>query len=201
MFPDHRYESPLEAIFDWEFAKYIAKGVTISPQGECVTMLGTFRLDFVITGKLKVGVELDGEEFHDEFRDECRDSIILGEKHVDVIYRFKGKDVYHNTADMLYLMSQCDPWLFSERGKTNLNSLSCRERTVIDPNDEMQFVTVSHFDDFENEHFRLATIVRRSVRSIHRHYWQNLYQFALEKKPSNLGGMIAAREAWQAEQL
>src|SRR5436190_14323827 len=140
MYADYRYESPLEAAFHWDFDKVVGKGVTITPQVECITVLGTFRLDFGIAGNLKVGVELDGEEFHEEFRDECRDAIILGEKHVDVIYRFRGKDIWNNTADMLYFMSQCDPWLFSEAGRINLKTLSCRKRTEVDPDDEDHLV-------------------------------------------------------------
>jgi hypothetical protein len=197
MFSDYRYESELEAIFHWDFAKHVAEGVTTEPQLELITKLGVFRPDFVIKGKLRVGVELDGKEFHDGFRDECRDSIILGEKHLDVIYRFQGKDIYHNTADMLYFMAQCDPWIFHDKGIGNLKQLSCRERTPINLERDEHPLVVSHFDDVEKERFRMTLVTRRSAGS--NQYWRRLYEFAIEKSPSNLDEMIAQRSVWLDE--
>jgi hypothetical protein len=197
MFSDRRYESELERIFDWNFEKYVEKGVTIQPQHECATMLGTFRLDFLIKGKLKVGVELDGEEFHDEFRDECRDAIILGENHVDVIYRFKGKDIYHNTADMLHLMAKCDPWIFSDGGRANLKTLRCRrfeQMGEIDPEYDLHFLTVSFFENDE-EKFRGTEASRRAVVSKHRQHWRYLYEDALATRPPNVDAMVEAQKA------
>jgi hypothetical protein len=197
VFSDRRYESPLEGAFEWDFAKYVGRGVKITPQVECLTMLGTFRLDFLITGKLRVGIELDGEKFHDEWRDECRDAIILGEKHCDVIYRFKGKDIWHNTADMLYFMTKCDPWMFNDRIE-NLKTLSCRQQQEVDPDNETHLLFVSYFDDVPVEHFRSTLVFRRARASKYRQHWRHLYEFALERKPTSLEQMLKLKEEeWQ----
>ena len=89
-------ESPIESIFEEAFIKHSAAGVVLERQREFITQLGTFRVDFAIKQQgLLIGIECDGREFHDSFRDEIRDAVILGEGHLDTMYRFTGPVVYY----------------------------------------------------------------------------------------------------------
>ncbi len=99
---------------------------TLNPQISVNTLCGRFILDFVINGSngSRTAIECDGKDFHNFSRDEWRDAMILGEQHVDVIYRLRGADLVHNITDVLYIMSIEDPYLFSERGLKNLFTLA-----------------------------------------------------------------------------
>ena len=60
-----------------------------------------------------------------------RDATLLANGAVDTIYRLRGSDLLGHMDDVLYLASQWDPDLFSDRGRTNLATLATAEaRTV-----------------------------------------------------------------------
>src|SRR5689334_10635520 len=86
-----RLESPLEEQFIQSLEKYLNPRSDIIPQYEVQTILGKYRLDFVVAldGHL-IGFECDGKEYHDAFRDEWRDALILHTKEIETIYRFRG---------------------------------------------------------------------------------------------------------------
>lgn len=118
------YESPIEEIFAWNCAKYLVSRIVFDNQLEVNTKHGRFRIDFLLSdGNERVAVECDGHDFHDTFRDELRDAILLGEGNFETIYHFRGCDLTYYTEDCLWLMSILDPNLFSERGRLNLNQL------------------------------------------------------------------------------
>lgn len=118
------YDSPIEEIFAWHCTKYLCSSVAFDTQVELDTRHGQFRMDFVLTdADQKVAVECDGHEFHDPFRDEFRDAILLGEDHLETIYHFRGCDLTYHAEDCLWLMSILNPNLFSERGRLNLSQL------------------------------------------------------------------------------
>jgi len=112
----NKLESPLEELFAQNIEKYLSPNAEIYPQFPVKTLLGNFRLDFVVEvmGK-KVGFECDGKEFHDDYRDEWRDGMILEAGGVDIIYRFRGKDIFSFLEDCIYVVFENDPWLFSDR--------------------------------------------------------------------------------------
>ncbi len=117
-------ESPIEDIFAWHSTKYISDEVTFDNQVWVNTEHGRFRIDFVLSDRKQgVAVECDGHDFHDAFRDEFRDAILLGEGHFETIYHFRGCDLTYYPEDCLWLISILDPDLFSERGRLNLNQL------------------------------------------------------------------------------
>lgn len=122
------YDSPLEDRFARRVVKYLHSDVEMEPQLEAATPWGVFRIDFGLTrGNLCVGIECDGKAFHSgeaAERDDWRDAAILGRGSVDAIYRIRGTDLYQHPRDLLYLLSQRDPVLFSERGQTNLTRLA-----------------------------------------------------------------------------
>lgn len=123
------FESPLEEYFAENLTKYLDPAVQFAEQVEIPTLGGLFRLDFLATMESwRVAFECDGRDFHrDAIRDECRDSLILGTQAVDVIYRLRGSDLFHHLEDCLFIASQCDPALFSERGRVNLERLASDE--------------------------------------------------------------------------
>jgi hypothetical protein len=125
------YDSPLEELLAWSLSKYLAERVSLLKQVEAKTPCGTFYLDLVAenaaTGR-RIAFECDGKEFHpDKLRDECRDALILGGKHVETIYRFRGQDLYYHADDCLLYVAHKDPTFFSERGRINLSILGSDE--------------------------------------------------------------------------
>ncbi|HEX7241201.1 MAG TPA: hypothetical protein VF263_13085 [Longimicrobiaceae bacterium] len=122
---DPPYESPLEDSFAWHTVKYLAPQVRFEKQVEVLTRWGVFRMDFVLdTGKRRVGLECDGKDFHDPWRDRRRDALILGTGVVGAIYRFPGSAVYHAPEACLYGLAGFEPDGFSDRGRINLTQLA-----------------------------------------------------------------------------
>jgi hypothetical protein len=159
--------------------KFASDDVDITPQFEVTTLCGRFIIDFVLTTSdgNRVGIECDGREFHDESRDEWRDAMILGEGHVDAIYRLRGSDITYYMEDILYLMAVLEPRFFSSRATKNLEVLA---------SSEIQELPKSHCEDlyhfkYRNEaglgFFRVETR-RRAVPTGQRRFWQSAYRFA-----------------------
>jgi hypothetical protein len=121
-------DSPIEDIFLWEFQKVAHHDIKVLRQQYCETRLGFFKLDFVLasctTDRPKIGIECDGRNFHSETRDTQRDAAIIAAGSVDKIYRLRGRDIYFHIHDALHLLSQREPWLFSNRGEVLLEQLS-----------------------------------------------------------------------------
>jgi very-short-patch-repair endonuclease len=174
------YDSPIEDIFAYNYVKYANEDASMEPQVSVQTLCGRFILDFVLTTSdgTRIAVECDGQEFHDFSRDEWRDAMILGEKHVDAIYRIRGADLFHNIASVLYVMSVLDPLLFSSRGMTNLSSLAPNtlRKAKIEP--DISLIDFHQSDD--DELVRLWMYIRR-IRVPHgeRRFWQAAYRHAL----------------------
>lgn len=111
-----KLESPLEELFIENLEKYVSPFSLIHPQYQVQTIVGKFRLDFVVELKgIKIGFECDGKEFHDEYRDEWRDGFILHNGDIDTIYRFRGKDLFTFINDCIYIIYKYDPFLFNDR--------------------------------------------------------------------------------------
>ncbi len=186
------YDSPIETEFAYHFiTKYAADDLEFIPQCEVNTICGRFILDFVLRlqNGCQVGIECDGQAFHDTWRDEWRDAIILGEKHVDAIYRLRGYDITYHLDDILYIMSQLESNLFSFRGKLKLERLATDEarRSVYDI--EEQYLRV----DYENSHYLnyLFMQVRRgSTPKNQPRYWQKLYKYAVKRGGGKLDEII-----------
>jgi hypothetical protein len=119
------YDSPIEDIFAWGLGKYMNPNLILDKQIEVNTSWGTFILDFVVECESqRIAFECDGKDFHDVERDEWRDALILGEGHVDTIYRLRGTDLVHHAEDCLFVISRLEPKIFSDRGRANLEMLA-----------------------------------------------------------------------------
>jgi hypothetical protein len=118
-------ESPIEEALAHELLKYVHPEVNFVPQHEVKTVGGVFRLDFLLerNGR-RVAIECDGRDFHDSYRDEWRDAMLLGDGCIDVMYRLRGADILLFTADLLFLVARQEPPMFTERGHINLRTLA-----------------------------------------------------------------------------
>lgn len=134
-------ESPLEDIFLEEFCRVADDQIRIWRQYDCQTRAGSFRLDFAlghVSRGPQLGIECDGRDFHSTVRDAKRDAAIVAAGIVDKIYRLRGRDLARPVYDTFHLLSTLEAWLFSERGRINLRTLTGSEhlyRDYVGPND------------------------------------------------------------------
>ena len=195
----HSFDSPLEFRFAYNLMKYLHHDTHLDTQVSVETITGTYRLDFVAHREgRKVAVECDGKDFHDEGRDEWRDAMILGAEAVDVIYRFRGRDINYHIEDCLFVVSQWEPHIFSLRGLLQLNgSASDEARHYLERNSAERscFHNIIYKTDSEWKYRDPPHIfiVRNS-----RHnppgdspFWQSLFKFAQDRGGGNLDNIIS----------
>ncbi len=193
---DPPYDSPIETIFAENCFKHLDPNVNADKQVKILTKHGGFFLDFLIsTRDCKVGVECDGEQFHEGLRDELRDAIILGEGHVDTIYHFRGCDITYYPDDCTWLMSILDPKLFSERGRFQLD---CLHRLELDKNQELANRESFMCQIWHETHVYHFWAFRRSAKMISafphlRYHWKVLYDFACEHPGMSLDTLLHTR--------
>jgi len=182
------FESPLEEVFDHNIIKYLDDRVTLYTQVEINTICGKFRLDFLAqTPKgMKVAFECDGKEYHEESRDEWRDAMILGANEVDAIYRIRGSDITYHVEDIIYIISQWNPEIFSSRGLINLDILASSEIKLrkFNPFETSAIVTYKH-NNSSLSGISFICLERRHKNNPkgRRQFWQAAYRFA-----SKMGG-------------
>lgn len=197
--PEPPYDSPIERIFASCCFKHLRPDVQVEKQVEVSTGHGRFRIDFVLSvGDRRIAVECDGKDFHESFRDEFRDAILLGEGHFETVYHFRGCDITYWTDDCIWLMSVLDPQLFSERGHHQLGRLHHSEVDRI--RGEAEEFSYSIWDGREPFHFRAF---RRSIKTASafphlRYHWKVLYALAGLHSGYSLDNLLENRFAlWQ----
>ena len=130
---DPPYDSPIEDIFAYTLLKYLDSATVLEKQVEVPTPVGHYRLDFVLKcDALSIGLECDGEDYHDAFLDEWRDAMILGTNIVKDIIRFPGKAIHSRLSICLYRLADTYPIFFSKRGLANIQLLARAEAEAID---------------------------------------------------------------------
>lgn len=194
-----KLESPLEEFFIHHLEKYISYRAEIVPQYQVSTIAGTFRLDFLLKiGEKKIGIECDGKDFHNEWKDEWRDALILGSGTIETIYRFRGKDIHTFIDDCIFLIYYYDNELFSDRypviaeklisieiqTKLREDSFSIRERNLI----EYKFFN----EESGLQVGRMELLVERRSKQEPGH-WQSLYKFANEHRGASIDELIDLR--------
>jgi hypothetical protein len=189
------FESPLERLFHDQLLKRLPRGVSIESQVEVRTLCGTFRLDFMVTVQgRRIGLEVDGREFHDEWRDEWRDAMILGDNHADEIFRFRGCDLTYHLDDCMYLLSRMQPLLFSERQALVIERLASDRAKWIDSWQSGVLLCYGFIKKSRAEEF--ISIIRRSreglTRGVGREYWAVLHRFAVERGGGSLESLMEA---------
>ena len=176
---DPPYDSPIEDIFAWNIYKYINPEIDFRKQELIETSHGKFYIDFVfeVTQNEIIGVECDGKEFHDRFRDEWRDAIILDNSKITQMFRISGADIQFHIEDVLYIFSRWEPRLFSERGIINLTHLASDTVVANSMNDSL-----SEYVHYLIENAYYIMEVRRESKinlgGVKRQFWQTLARFA-----------------------
>jgi hypothetical protein len=185
-------DSPIKDIFALHYVKYASDTVDLLPQVEAKTLCGTFVVDFVIRNHdgYRVGIECDGKGFHNESRDEWRDAMILGEGHLDVIYRIRGSDLNYYVEDVLYLLAELEPRVFEQRAIANLKVLASPEvqGAAKGRNQDLYYFHYRNGDD--TGAFRLE-LRRRVVPENQRRFWQAAYNHAVSIGGGRLDDVIA----------
>lgn len=195
---DPPYESPIEDLFALNIVKYLEESVQFQKQVDCRTVCGNFRIDFVCLAGKGIGIECDGKDYHDEDRDEWRDAMILGDHCVDTIYRFRGQDLNYHMEDVLWIFSQYEPWLFSERGRCNLDLLASENiKQGFSKEYGEMIVMPTKWEGHPDGHvviFRRTNEIPPGMRA----HWTYLYKRALEFQGHDLDGV---REQYKRKYL
>lgn len=123
-------ESPIEQVFQMLLMKYLHPEAQLVPQASLVTRRGTFRADFLLTTAtgVRLVLECDGKDFHDELRDGFRDAFTLASKCADYVYRFPGSVITRKIWHALFALYFQQPGVFSEFGEKEIIS-RCRHLT------------------------------------------------------------------------
>lgn len=126
-FYDPPYDSPIEDEFAYHIVKYLDQGAELIKQFEINTFCAKYRLDFLLTHNGRnVGIECNGAAYHDRDKDRIRDTLILGSRAVERIFRINGRNIKNNINDCLWLIAKYEPLLFSTRGHANLDQLASK---------------------------------------------------------------------------
>ncbi|SFI01744.1 hypothetical protein [Modicisalibacter xianhensis] len=173
------YDSPIETRFVELYINHADDDVTLTPQHATPTLCGNFICDFLLAtpdGR-RVGIECDGREFHDPSRDEWRDAMILGERHLDAIYRIRGTDINHRMEDVLYLLASLEPQLFHNRALANLEVMASEEVKKASEDVDQDFFHYRYRSGIDEGRF---CVERRSVDVPpgQRRFWQAAYRYA-----------------------
>jgi very-short-patch-repair endonuclease len=187
---DHNapYESPIEQYLFIKLRSHFAPNASLTPQVSFKTQCGIFRVDALLNfAERKVAVECDGKDYHNGYRDEWRDSILLGERHITDIVRFSGANIIDVPlvciSDLARWYAEC----FTIRGVAML--MAARKEVEFQfEEDDGSYGTYL----FEGEH-RCYGAVRR-FSSERRDMWQGYYKFALRNPGKTLDRII---ELWK----
>jgi hypothetical protein len=149
------FDSPAEYDFAYSLLKYVERDVRAAKQVEVRIDAWTFRLDFLLTiGNVRVGVEVDGQPYHQWQRDIVRDALILTGTKVDQIVRIAARGIYYHVEDVIYFMGKLYPQLLSARGKANLEQLaSAYAKAHVCRTDTMSVVVYYPLPDDDPEYF------------------------------------------------
>lgn len=194
-------ESPIEQRLQDVLALHLDTSNTLFTQFECVTPWTTFWIDFVVeTPTGRIGFECDGRDYHDSYRDEVRDSLILGTHCVDTIYRFPGSHVTFAVHDLLFIATLYDPAVFSERGRKVLHSQACDSIREHDPDGYGGFIYNRRLErgDPPTPLLPHNFTMSRESRFYPKHkkpYWTEVYSHALQHRQMSFVDYLALRRS------
>ena len=157
--PHHEppYPGAVQDELAWHLVKYLRDDARLRSEVEVEVPPGPghgpafFTLDFVVEVALSGGEvrriafeTAAGRTLRDHDRRLRRDATLLAHGAVDTIYRLRGSDLLHHMEDVLYLASQWDADLFSERGRINLRTLASAEARALTVRPEQPSVLVPY---------------------------------------------------------
>lgn len=161
------YPGAIQDELAWHLVKYLREdarlrsevGVEIGPSSARPAGPGHgpayFTLDLVVDvpvdglpgGTRRVVFEA-GSPGRDALRDHDRllrrDATVLACGAADTVYRLRGSDLLHHMDDVLFLASQWDADVFSERGRINLRTLASPEARAVAVRPEQPSVLVPY---------------------------------------------------------
>jgi len=154
----YAYDSPIERILGELMCKFMNRSsVTIFPQVEIQTLGGLFVLDFlIVSGGQKYAVECDGRDYHEYYGDLYRDTMLLANKFIDGMLRFRGVDINQVPHACLLILSKILPSFLMEGREETLEQEVRNERWDLTRNrdtegktfyDEILFSDPVDFDD------------------------------------------------------
>lgn len=182
------HESPIAEKFEQAILLHLSPDFSIHREFLCPTPWANFRIDIVLKNEEQTtGIECDGKEFHDDFRDETRDSIILGLGLVDTIWRFRGADINFAIHDALFVMSEVEPSVFTARGKEVLSTQACDTVREFEDNSPSRILIPrrNYKEGTEALFPRDLAITRRSrvgVFADTRPFWKTIFE-KIKKQP------------------
>lgn len=173
------YDSPIEDLFAKYFLHYAVAGIEFKPQYPIQTLCGDFIVDFLIVDSAgrRIGIECDDKEFNDLSRDEWRDGMILGDAHLDAIYRFRGQDLRYAWEDVMYFLCSLEPTVYDACAPRNLHVLSSEEVRESTQNLHREFYSFRYRDNVIPVDFS-AVARRRDLPLEQRNFWQTAFYFA-----------------------
>jgi hypothetical protein len=186
------YDSPIEEIFAREFSRWASSLVDLQSQVHVQTVCGLFILDFVIISPdgVRIAVECDGKEFHEESRDEWRDAMILGGDHVDEVFRLRGADIHYRIDDLIHLLSIIHPDLFDERTRLGISGMASQAALDARICADDSIYTIRYPNEFRDAFLRMEVRKKEVVEGT-RPFWLTAYQFALEHAPVGIDDIIS----------
>ncbi|WAC13392.1 hypothetical protein [Dyadobacter pollutisoli] len=195
-----KLESPIETLFIDAFEKYVSSKVEIYPQHEVQTPWGMFRLDFLLQlGEKRIAIECDGKDFHDAYRDEWRDALMLGSNLTDSIYRFRGKDLFWNVNDCVHLIYFYDKDLFNSRYQYNYSRLiteDLQERLDEDPfvDQETHWIDYAIRDENNRMTGMANLVIHRRCQADKKAFWNSLFSIAEQNHGASIEQLISLKE-------
>ena len=155
------YPGAVQEELAWHLVKVLREDASIRseveveiPAGHDWPRSGTgpafFTLDFVV--EVPVGDQVrrvafeaaGGRGLRDHDRRLRRDATLLAHGVVDTVYRLRGSDLLGRMDDVLYLASQWDADVFSERGRVNLATLASPEARQVTVRPEQPSILVPY---------------------------------------------------------
>lgn len=190
-------ESPIERLFREGISPRLNESVRLTEQVKCETPWGLFIPDFVIeVGSDRIAVECDGEEFHDESRDEWRDWLLLSEKSVDEVFRFPGAALHWRLEDCLFAIFHHHPGAFSLRGRNFVERMATEEaKQQIPERDDRPGSRI--LVDYRSPRGSYIRFDHRHLRRHPRPYEDALIRYSNEHRGLRLDDVMAK---WRSEQ-
>ena len=194
-------ESPIATAIELQLCKHDLNDTEFRREYPAPTEWADFRIDIVLANSgRRVGIECDGASFHDEFRDELRDSLILGSGLVDTIWRLPGSAIHNHIHDCLFLISLYDDFLFDDRSRTVFMSQCSESARTHSPQSAESILLSVDRERLPNRGGFLD--LRRRTRSDRyrplRQHWRSLYDFALKHRGIRFSELHAIRLAEQS---
>lgn len=189
-------ESPIATAIEHQLLKHNLTDTIFRREYPAPTEWANFRIDIVLSvGERRIGIECDGADFHDEFRDELRDSLILGSGLVDTIWRLPGADIHNHVHDCLCLIALYDRFIFDERTRAVFMK-QCSELVrahIPEPHERILMAVDSERMPARSGYIDLRRRTRTKTYSPIGQHWRYLFEYAQGHRDISFSELYAMR--------